>query len=1609
MADEQQYSTNVTETSRGLYTDSPYLKQPPGTHRFALNAVNEATDGQQYSLSNELGNRSIANIPAGYYIIGDRYMTNDDTAVILTNPSNNKTQIGIVNRANRYMPIVDSGTLLTYINHQCDIIFRIRRGTERVIYWVDAFNKARTFNFDRLYNYYSEAYILYLKGGGDPDTYVGEKWDALAFDLIKSFRSIPFFSNVEILETGSILPGSYNFAVQYVDSDLNPTEWITTSNTVNIFNDSLTQPYYKIRGSRNTQNAVQSFEPANKSIRLTLTNLDSSFPYYRVAVITATNVDGQPTAAFVSDIQSTTNNLYTYSGNNAALTRTNLEDILIENEVIFAPAHIEQIENRLILANTKGKGINWCDFQKFASKISTDLVTKEVILNSVLSEPNLKNAKSTFMFKGYMPGEVYAFVIMYLFNDGTISPGFHIPGRSATYTTSRMKYYELNNTTYQDIHNCSTDNYWGRDNQGNALVAHKVRHHRFPFRSEAGIPLFERTGETTNILRYNLTFRVTLNPGQTWPVDGTGADLVIPYQIMYKPGTTGTPITITRQLVKQDAGTDVVIYDEVDSLGDISGTAGTIDIPGTMEEVLNIAAGTLSDYVTGATPVLSMQGAYTSYNAESVYDTDKSQIFGIEFSNVEKPHDDVIGFYIARAERGTDDSLVVDNAIIGVMTENTQYKSFGLLNPKQYYPAPVVNGNCDVVGTRNSGKTLSYYKKGSWFFNPAFQFFGRKNPFTRILIEGQYTETAVQLPSRLPQYDGCTDFRGVQIQDVQPGTSYNPDVNKGSDSDGFDLICGYRNIDFTYNPSSYQLPAIDNTYYLNAATYQNQSGDVLYNVSCDNKIGIVYYGDNGEVDTTRFYNPSDKKNSLLYGVLVRDNNEAYSNFMNRTYYKEHNNPFLFGDATVLNDVAVFNGDAFISPITITSSTFYDTLVAERKKKSRVWQIIVGAVLVVAGVVASIFTAGASSLAVVAGVGLLSAAAISYGVSLAMSGIKFEQFKNMIDNDYSKGLKDTVSDGSVYECIGDDLARADDTFRWFHDRANSLYIESSVPFALRDGITAGVVDFMDSPIQFQEDNFRSYIVEKLTTIDRDQGSGRLYKGYATAEFYSMNLDYMRFNKQKDFFHLPIEYDCCADKNEDFNTRVWYSEQSFQEERIDNYRVFLPNNYRDIEGEHGEITDLYRLGNALFVHCAEVLWQLPQNLQMATINEIVSFIGTGDFFNVPPRKVTDDSLGTGGTQHKWATIKTTHGLLFVNEIENKIYLHTERLDAITNKGIRNWAKNELRSFLTQQFYEHLGVPYPLENNPANPAGVGYIAAYDTRHERLIITKRDYLYLGDFTKIIVDFDPSKDYEPGDIFIDENGFEQIISSHFEPPIAVDMSDWIEDPVGDIHPSLPMPTSPSNPLYLVYGVAYMDGGNLIYVAKDYDQINFNGANQVTDVIPVALGACTNSTVNVNILNRPSKKCPNFFNSGGQVEYQETNIVLGNKPGMVKFLLSTYTIPDSFKIYYGDPTNGILLWSTCQLPTSDVNCMIGTSGIAGDPRFARCDTDPLDNGQPYEVAVIFEYVPTNPDVQHVTLVTQAPTPGTAWAYNMGCPCSGGLPVNPDDMTDWNFCRDCASN
>ena len=121
---------------------------------------------------------------------------------------------------------------------------------------------------------------------------------------------------------------------------------------------------------------------------------------------------------------------------------------------------------------------------------------------------------------GYMPGEIYSFGIQYIFEDNTLSPVFHIPGRGKN-VGSDIKYTSGDNVfpmssqdneivnTYENKNSCGQQTYWGLDCSGEYLQGKKVRHHRFPFRSDLGIPLIkEKSFQSYTQTLHQLAFKI---------------------------------------------------------------------------------------------------------------------------------------------------------------------------------------------------------------------------------------------------------------------------------------------------------------------------------------------------------------------------------------------------------------------------------------------------------------------------------------------------------------------------------------------------------------------------------------------------------------------------------------------------------------------------------------------------------------------------------------------------------------------------------------------------------------------------------------------------------------------------------------------------------------------------------------------------------------------------------------------------------------------------------------------------------------------------------------------------------------------------------------------
>lgn len=1277
---------DTVKVIKGINTDMPPISQPEGTYRFALNAVEESTEGDAQRLTTEQGDSVLANLPLGYNIRGSIYTSND--RIVIFSRKDDISEIGLLyTLEDRYETIVnDEGSdnkLL--LGEEVYGIYRLRRGCEDTIYFVDGLS-VRYFNFGKINNFK-----------------VNNKWDAKLFSLQRTLSSIPEFESIEVIDGGNIYSGSYSILIQHLDEDLNPTEWVSSSDTIIIYSDRNNKPFEDIRGSI-SYGEENTKVKTNKSIQVKFKNLDRTFPYYRVGIVESNSGTGEVTRVTTSEQIPTSITTYTYSGeNNNVVT---YEEAQVFDNIIESAEHIEMIDDKLILANTKGKSINYCELQKYASRITADCVTKEIVLNDIDSINNQKRGTLHLEDIGYQPGEIYSFGIVYVFKDGSKSPVFHIPGKSertkgSTFlpgTIPMSTNNVLSDTYYVENDSCSDNPFWGIDSEGDILnETTKVRHHRFPTRSEAKIGFVKTIVDETegsSVKTLNFTFRSTHKKSNLG--DGGPVEIKVGYYI------GGVRKEITRLIPEFLLAVNTFFTIELDTLVNKTvdsekpdGTVTKFDFVVTELGDDNQEDVILNKYIKGQSLFLT-----EGYSESFIDKTYKANILGIEFSNVEKPlieNEDVVGYYIVRNKRDEFNKTILDTGIMLPILKETYYSAFGLLKPS--------TGNGNAHGARDLESRIRAYLKRNIsstnmdfkrirgdvfaFIHPQFLFNKVEYPKADIVVEGY-----------LSSKDNKFYMNHELTQDVMAGTSYDSARNKKreKDSDGFTLhtLSRFASIDnYIDRPKTFSLD-IEDTFYLDTLYGKtlkdstNESTEV-YNLSADNRIGIIHNKSN--IDQSIVF----QNNSYPFVTLQNKLLNPYSNFRVLPYYMDSKNIHKFGDKT-----QIFSGDSYISPVNFTSSMYYNSKIRKRKNKKSWLKFVLGIVLIAAAVVATVITAGATSISLVAAAGVLGAAgaSVSLGMSMLANGFKQAQANRVYNDLYDQGLKDCVNDRITQE-VFDDHNPDDDEIQWVADTLGNIWFESQINTNWRVGIENMSTDFLNSPGKYNESFNSDYLINKVTDFDKENTEGKLYQGFANPEIYIINPDYTRRNWTKSFYMLGLEYDCCSECQEEFPHRVVYSQQSFQEELTDNFRKFLPNNYRDINGESGEITNVFKYGNNLYLHTEHAVWLVPRNYQERVTDQIVSFLGTGEFFSVPPQKLRESSQGisAGLTKgQKNSALVTPYGYFFVSDKEKSIYqFQGEGLVPISSSGMKS------------------DIKYLIGDTDSK-----YVTGYDPTLERILITK-------------------------------------------------------------------------------------------------------------------------------------------------------------------------------------------------------------------------------------------------------------------------------------------------
>jgi len=227
---------------------------------------------------------------------------------------------------------------------------------------------------------------------------------------------------------GSLKNGEYYVFAAYTDDYNNRTNYLSYLNPITIYKETTEQEYIEVFDT------LDYDVTTSKSIELNINNLSSYYTSLMIGVIYKTNGS---LFAYTRKVDYSGTSLKYVIRQLALFNETSIDNVLIDNLIYEKVNAITKLNNELIIGNlTTHEKV---DYQQYANQITTTYQVVEA--NTYLEE---RYAGSTVLFdfdktfksnqmivnnKTFQPNEVYALYIELIFNDGTTSDIFTIPGR----------------------------------------------------------------------------------------------------------------------------------------------------------------------------------------------------------------------------------------------------------------------------------------------------------------------------------------------------------------------------------------------------------------------------------------------------------------------------------------------------------------------------------------------------------------------------------------------------------------------------------------------------------------------------------------------------------------------------------------------------------------------------------------------------------------------------------------------------------------------------------------------------------------------------------------------------------------------------------------------------------------------------------------------------------------------------------------------------------------------------------------------------------------------------------------------------------------------------
>ena len=293
---------------------------------------------------------------------------------------------------------------------------------------------------------------------------------------------------------------------------------------------------------------------------------------------------------------------------------------------------------------------------------------------------------------------------------------------------------------------------------------------------------------------------------------------------------------------------------------------------------------------------------------------------------------------------------------------------------------------------------------------------------------------------------------------------------------------------------------------------------------------------------------------------------------------------------------------------------------------------------------------------------------------------------------------------------------DGSFYLFAYGIPTFYCESTVNVDLRQAFNNREGDFFPHVSTGIPDN---WFQESYVSIVQDNT-------------YYYNTTFSKQNKENFFSHLPINWseDLCLTV---FPFRAIYSDrqESYVDNNTNNWLIYRPISSFDFPQNYGKLTSLDGIQNrAVLARFENKSLLYNTMLTINTSNPQAAYLGNDTLFkSAPPIDFAETDLGYVGSQNKML-LKIPQGQITVDAKRGQVFL----ISVNQAQDLSAFGSGLNRFFTDHLAFEILRY-FPNVNTDNHFNGIGLHGVYDSKYDRVIISKLDYIPLSNNIK----YDPA------------------------------------------------------------------------------------------------------------------------------------------------------------------------------------------------------------------------------------------------------------------------------